>query len=267
MQTVLVGGVILVVSVIVALGGLHGVRRRVPHHVLSPHNDVAGFVYATIAVTYAVVLGFVVVTVWEQLRDAQDQADAEANAVADVARLATWFPPAEGEAIRRAALAYADSVVEDEWPAMGRQEAPLPETEARLDDLWEAYRLAGDQTGAAAEAAYDQGLDKLDEVSNARRLRLLASRSGIPGVMWTVLLLGGVLTVAFAYVFGVEDARWHALIVAALAAALALLLFLVFVLNRPYQGVVRVESDGYELVERLWEEPLIPLQPAPVATP
>jgi hypothetical protein len=64
----------------------------VPHHILVEHNDVAGFIYATIAVTYAVILGFVTITVWEEFEHACDTADQEANVVADLMRLAQWFP-------------------------------------------------------------------------------------------------------------------------------------------------------------------------------
>jgi len=84
-----------------------------------------------------------------------------------------------------------------------------------------------------------------------------------------VLLAVAALTVGFAFLFGVESAWWHALMVAALAAALSLLLFLVFAINRPHQGVMRVGTEAYEVGRRLWEPPddLPMAVPGPVATP
>ena len=84
-----------------------------------------------------------------------------------------------------------------------------------------------------------------------------------------MLLAVAALTVGFAFLFGVESAWWQALMVAALAAALSLLLFLVFAINRPHQGVMRVETDAFDLGRRLWETPSRPpvAAPPPVATP
>jgi hypothetical protein len=234
-------------SVLAGLIGLRVVRRLAPHHVLAPHNDVAGFVYATIGVTYAVVLGFVLVTVWDQFGEAGDAADREADAAADLARLAAWFPASDRQAVVEAVRAYADAVVAEEWPAMANETAPSEQAAARLDALWNAYRQAGQ--GAIVETApYAEGLARLDELTNARRERLLASRAGLPGVMAAVLVVGGVLTVGFAYAFGVERAPSHALMIAALAATLGLLLFLTFELNHPFRGDVHVRPEGLEVV-------------------
>jgi cytochrome c biogenesis factor len=48
---IIVGGSLLLTLLVVAI-----VRRLVSHETLARHNDVAGFVYATMGVTYAVVL-------------------------------------------------------------------------------------------------------------------------------------------------------------------------------------------------------------------
>jgi predicted negative regulator of RcsB-dependent stress response len=46
-----------------------------------------GFVYATIGVIYGVILGFVVITVWQEFEDATAQTDQEALTVANLIRL------------------------------------------------------------------------------------------------------------------------------------------------------------------------------------
>jgi hypothetical protein len=52
--------------VLLAVVGLLLVRSRLPHPRLKPHHDVAGYIYAGLAVLYAVLLAFVVVIVWQQ---------------------------------------------------------------------------------------------------------------------------------------------------------------------------------------------------------
>jgi Protein of unknown function (DUF4239) len=242
---VLVGGLFVVAAVLLALAGLYFVRRVVPHHVLAPHNDVAGFVYATIAVTYAVILGFAVITVWEQFEEARHNADREANAVADLYRLAAWFPDTEKGPIQQSLIDYANSVVDDEWDAMNRSTAPDPRTAAELDRLWDLYRQAGEGS-IGQSTAYDDSLDRLQDLGDARRIRLLESREGIPGIMWAGLIAGAVLTVGFAYGFGVERGQSHALMLATLAASISLLLFIVWSLDHAYRGDVRVKPEPFE---------------------
>ena len=54
------------ISVSLAAGGLILVQRLVPIAVRRQHNDVAGFIYAVLGVVYAVLLGLMVVAVWEE---------------------------------------------------------------------------------------------------------------------------------------------------------------------------------------------------------
>lgn len=236
-------------SILFTLVGLFVARRLVPHHVLSPHNDVAGFIYATIAVTYAVILGFVTITVWEQFQQASENADREANVVADLYRLASWLPESDGPQIQQALQIYAHSVVDDEWTAMDKGEAPAATTDAALNHLWDLYLVADPQQGAQV-TAYDDSLERLQELGNTRRIRLLESQSGIPGILWIGLIAGGAITVTFAFGFGVERGPSHAVMLATLAASVSLLLFMISTLDHAFHGDLRVQPDGMELVLR-----------------
>src|SRR5215213_11146166 len=113
MGVVVVGGSLLLTLLAVVL-----VRRLVAHQTLARHNDVAGFVYATTGVTYAVVLAFVVIAVWENYAATREVADQEASSLGALYRLANGFPAPHRGAAQVKLLRYAESVVDDEWPAM-----------------------------------------------------------------------------------------------------------------------------------------------------
>jgi uncharacterized membrane protein YgaE (UPF0421/DUF939 family) len=70
------------VPIVVAVLGLVVVQRLVPSALRQEHNDVAGFIYAVVGVTYAVLLAFVVVVVWEEYERAKDTVETEANELA-----------------------------------------------------------------------------------------------------------------------------------------------------------------------------------------
>jgi hypothetical protein len=65
-----------------------------------------------------------------------------------------------------------------------------------------------------------------------------------------VLVAGGVLTVAFTYIFGIEPAWLHAVAVAGLALMVSLILHVIGVLDYPFNGGVQVQPDAFEQVLR-----------------
>jgi hypothetical protein len=257
---VIVGGSLLLTLLAIAL-----VRRLVSHQTLARHNDVAGFVYATTGVTYAVVLAFVVIAVWENYAATREVADAEASAVGALYRLANGFPEPHRAAAQEALLGYAEVVVDVAWPAMEAGDDATPQTSAALDHLYAVYARP-DLVAAVNPQQYDESLDQLGEVSATRRARVLASNSGLPPIMWLVLIGGGVLVVAFAFLFGVESPYSQAAIMGGLTVTISLLLFVVADAQHPFRGGFAVEPEGMESVLEQFGHAPAPA-PAPAATP
>src|SRR5215204_7502083 len=113
---------VVLAVVVVALLGLTIVRRTVSHERLAQHTEIAGYVYAVIGVIYAVILAQVVIAAWEEYRDARAVADDEATAVLNLARLAQVWPDEDRERVEVALSAYAQHVVEVEWPDMAHNQ-------------------------------------------------------------------------------------------------------------------------------------------------
>ncbi len=90
----------------------------------------------------------------------------------------------------------------------------------------------------------------VDDLDEQRALRLLEVREGLPPILWVVLVVGGVITVAFTYLFGMETPWLHMLAVAALTVIVSLILYTIAVLDYPFNGGLRVGPDAFELVLR-----------------
>jgi Protein of unknown function (DUF4239) len=244
---------ISVIPVLVAVAGLMIMGRLVPSESRKAHNDVAGFIFAVLGVIYAVLLAFVVIVVWEEFERAETDVESEANELANVYFLADRFPEPEKTRIRDLARSYARTVVEEEWPLMARgRESP------RADELLHEIRLTFlglDPHTGTQQILYEQGLERIHELQDARTLRLVDARRGVPAVLWTVLVLGAVVTVGFTYLFGLESNLMHALMVAALTLVITSVLFTIAALNYPFSGVVRVPPDAFEAVLRAFDNP------------
>src|SRR5918995_3746867 len=90
--SIVFGLFMICLAMLLAVGGLVLVQRLVPIEVRQPHNDVAGFIYAVVGVAYAVLLGLILIAVWEQFSEARETAEREASQVADVFWLAHRMP-------------------------------------------------------------------------------------------------------------------------------------------------------------------------------
>jgi hypothetical protein len=229
-----------------AVGGLVLVQRLVPIERRQEHNDVAGFIYAVLGVAYAVLLGLMVVADWQDWQDARDSATQEANELAAVFWLAHGLPQPEARHIQGLARSYAQVEVHKEWPLM-RDGKSSPKAYELLDGMRasvEALRPAG----AAQTVLYDNLLQRLHELGDARRTRLLEAEEGLPALLWAVLLVGGAITVGFTYLFGLQSTTVHVLMVAALALVIGLVLFTVAALDYPFKGDIRIGPEIFDEV-------------------
>ncbi len=166
---------VIVLPVLLAVAGLLLVQRLVPPMLRQEHNDVAGFIYAVVGVLYAVLLAFVVIVVWQQLEATRNAAEDEANELAGVYFLANRFPEPERSRVQDLARSYARTVVEEEWPLMAEGKAS-PRAWVLLDELRLAVQGMDPRT-EAEQVLYDQGVTRMHELSDARRVRLLDARA------------------------------------------------------------------------------------------
>jgi protein-S-isoprenylcysteine O-methyltransferase Ste14 len=246
-------GVLTVCAVaLVAVAGLGVVQRLVPAPLRREHNDVAGFIYAVVGVIYAVLLALVVIAVWEEHEAAGATVREEANGLADVFWLARRLPEPDGPRIQGLARSYATVVAEEEWPLMARGGGSSPEAWALMDEM--RLGMQGLEVDARSDQVlFEQGLERIDALADARRERVVEAEEGIPAVLWAVLVFGGIITVGFTYLFGLENTRSHRLMVAAVAGLIGLVLFTVGSLEYPFSGGTRVGPEAFELVLRRFE--------------
>jgi hypothetical protein len=244
-----VGGVCLL-----ALAGFELVQRLVPAASRRQHNDVAGFIYAALGVIYAVLLALVVIAVWEQYGAARETVEQEANAAADIFWLANQLPEPRGTHVQELVRSYAEEVVEHEWPLMEQGRAPLmtqtqgaPGGWTIIDDILQNIQGFEPRT-KGEEQLYAEGLDQIDALADARRMRLVAAEEGVPGVLWSVLIFGGIVAVGFTYLFGLENTWAHRLMVVTLASVIGLVLFTVGAMEHPFSGGARIGTGAFELI-------------------
>jgi hypothetical protein len=242
---------VITVCVLAALAFLWVVTRS-SSTARKESNDFTGPVVAVIGTTYAVILAFMLSGVWNMLQQAQANADQEANSLVNVWRISANIEEPEGQRVRELCQTYAQLVISKEWPAMVADK-PLPvETREILNQLWKLSGRSQARSGSDSIASY-QFMEELRMLTEYRRVRLMHSQEELPGILRTVLIAGGMITVAACCFFGVPSFRFHVLQIVVLSFLISLVLVAIADLDRPYQGNDIVQPQGFTLALHTFE--------------
>src|SRR5258708_6399613 len=119
---------VVVVALASAFGFMEAVNYYWPPEQRRAHNDLIGWQLSVLGTTYAVIVGFMLYTVWISFGTADLNSDAEANSLVNVYRLSDGLPAQQGDKLKSLARAYGDAVVDHEW---GEMAVNLMPTESR----------------------------------------------------------------------------------------------------------------------------------------
>jgi hypothetical protein len=233
-----------ILAVIGSLLFMAALNRIWPWEKRRAHNDVIGWQLSILGTTYAVILGFMLYAVWTNFGAAEVNVDLEANAVVNVYRLAAGLPEEQRVQLEKLALSYADVAINEDWPKMRHDQ--IPERSQQINgDMWKL--LMSVKAASPVEiTAEDHALYELSALTEHRRTRLLQSTSKLPDVLWFVLIIGGVVTVASACLFGSENVWLHGLQVLAFSLLISMGLVAIADIHRPFQGAVHVRDYAFK---------------------
>jgi len=236
---------VFVIAVTALAVGVHAVIqwRIASYERMVKHNDVAGFLLSVVGVIYAVVLGFVVIVAWQKYGAALDNADQEVAGVSDLYRTAAGFPAPLRATVRRELHSYVELMINKEWPEMARG-VQGNEGLNMLEKV--AYAVNTFRPSNAGEAdVHQQSLGLLTRLFDARRMRSHENSPSIAPILWAALVVGGLATLGFSYLFGVEARRVQLLMTGIVACVIAIMFATIIEFNRPFSGGVGIPSAGW----------------------
>jgi hypothetical protein len=211
-------------------------------------NDAVGTVFGLVGGLQAVIMAFVLISLFDTVSSVRDGSQREANALVAVYWASDSLPEASRTQIQDLSRTYARTVIDQEWPSM-RDGTPVASPGwSILDQL----RAAID--GAATESDWQEArkadaASQLWAVYEARQARLTAAGdSGVSTVVWIALIVGSLLSVSLPYLFDGPKVVTHAILMASLAGTTALMIFAIYQLQNPFSGGVQVGPDALQSV-------------------
>ena len=244
----LAGPAIIATICLFAVVGLVFVRRRVlPRlRVEGGDSEFTGSMLQSVMVFYGLAVALIAVTVFQTYSDTAKVVTGEATAVNALYRDVTSYPEPVRAELQKGLRDYTKYVIDEAWPLQRRGKVPgagiehMTRFQATLDKFEPATE--------GQKLLHGESLRAYNLLIQARRLRLDAVGTGLPKVMWAVIVVGAFISLSSSFFFKVEDARLHILEVLLLAVFIGLVIFMILSLDRPFRGDLGIGAEPYQLV-------------------
>jgi hypothetical protein len=232
-----------------ALGSLWALRRWVLPR-LRIDTEASLFLGAAVMqsamVLYGLIAALTAVSVWTQHSQVADTVSREATAIAIVWRDLGGYPQRERDSMREVLRGYTKQIIQEAWPEQRR--GRIPRMGLEWLDRFQAQLFLFEPASEAQKILHARTLDAYNGMIEARRARLDAVNTELPAVMWFVLLPGAMGCLLLCLFFRIEDVRFQAVLMVGLAGFVAMVLFVIISLDKPFQGAMAISADSYQLI-------------------
>ncbi len=231
-----------------ALAGFWIVRRRILPAMHLRYQDAyfGAAVLQSAMLLYGLIAALTAIGVWQRYTQAADIVSGEATAIANLWRDLGGYPSPQREEMREVVRGYTDQVIHEAWPQLRRGQ--IPQQGVEWMDRLQAQLFAYEPVTEAQKSLHAGTLGAFNQLVQQRRQRLDIARAELPIVLWWVLLPGALGCIALCLFFHVKNVQFQIILIAGLAAFLAMVLFVIFALDRPLSGDMAVSADSYQLV-------------------
>ncbi len=244
----IVGAAIIVTLCLFATVGLMLVRRLVLPRltVHAADSEFTGAMLQSVMVFYGLAVALIAVSVWQTYSDVSKVVSEEATALAALYRDVGGYPDSVRPTLQAELRDYTHQIIYGAWPAQQRRE--VPKAGVSLMNTFQATLFTFEPTTENQKLLHLETLRAYNHLILARNLRLDAVQTGLPAVMWTVIILGAFIGLSASFFFRVQDARLQIIEVLLLAIFIGLIIFMILALDRPFRGDLGIPSDSYQLI-------------------
>ena len=195
-----------------------------------------------LGILFALLIGFIAVEVWNNYDKAKVAVATEASALRAVVLLAGTFPEEQKTRIHALIDRHIEMAVNEGWPAMARHRATLSTLPTSLIAALQET-LALKPADDSQRIAQSEMLRALEKALDARRQRIVISKSSVGRVKWAGILLQGICTLIAIAMVHSDNRLACAIAMTLFATGMALSLLLIGAYSRPFVGEISVRPD------------------------
>lgn len=205
-------------------------------------KDVSPAMLSPLGVIFGLMVVFIAAQVWNDIDRARAAVNREASAIRGVTLLAHSFPGETETRIRSLIRQHVDEAVSIEWPSMAQQSASLTMVAPALSDALQSVLLLEPKSEGQITAQREM-VEGLEDAMDARRQRIIASRSSVNWIKWNCMFgLALCMVIAIAAVH-CDNRGAATLAVGIFATGVALSVLLILSHDRPFSGEIAIKPD------------------------
>ena len=218
-------------------------------------NDLISYLLGAHGVYFGILLGLLSLAAYENFNKAETQVTQEAASMSGLYRVFSGYPKPTRDELRQLLREYARSVISEDWPAQRRGETTRGGTELVTKIQTVLYAFEPQTPGQ--ELLHGQALSSFNDLRDFRRLRLYAVTSGIPELLWYVVLIGAITSMVLFWMLEMKFLP-HLLLGGISNFFLATLIAFVVAMDNPFLGEVSISSSPFE---QIYDQLMVPKAP------
>jgi len=208
-------------------------------------NQVVSTALSSHGLFYGILLGLLAVTAYQNYAAVTDTSAREAASLAALYRDVSAYPEPPRCALQAQLREYTRFVIEEAWPLQRRGIVPVGGT-TRFS-VFHKELTAFEPVTPGQEILHAEALHQFNQMVEIRRLRLNSVSTGIPNVLWYVVVLGAVVNIMLMWLLDMRLIA-HLFLGGCLAFFVGAVISLVAAMDYPYRGEVSVGPDAFQLV-------------------
>ena len=214
-------------------------------------NDVVGYVLSCFCVFYGILLGLLAVAAYQNYGQVELNVTREASSLAALYYDVTSYPQPYRERLQESLRDYCVFVIERGWPA--HRQGLIPKEGGVRMRIFQNYLVEFQPQSKSEEIIHAETLRQFNNFIEHRRIRLHSVTTGIPIVMWYVVLVGAIINIALVWLFDMKLIS-HLFLGSLLAFYLGTMIFLIAAMDNPFRGEVSVSPEPFKMVLELMND-------------
>jgi len=215
-----------------------------------------GLALSSYFVLFGLLLGLLAVATYQNYSNVDDIVTNEASSLAALYREISSLPqPSRGQ-LQQRLREYTRYTIEEGWAQ--QRKGIVPKGEVVRSGLLIRSLLDFEPSNDKEKLIYEDALRQSDHRNELSRARLSNVTTGLPTVLWWVVVAGAAINIVLIWMQDME-VHVHMILGAALASILGLVIFLIAELDNPFRGEISIGPDA---IARVYEDVMKPRQTA-----
>src|SRR5262245_53478131 len=208
-------------------------------------NDSVGYLLGAHGVYLGVLLGLLAVAAHQNYSGVEGIIGNEATKLSGLYRDVVTYPEAHRSKLTAILRVYTELVIKEDWPLQKKGLIPTKGTKV-INELEKELMKFEPQT-VTQQIMHAETIHQLNAFTEARRARLQAVTTGIPALLWAVVIIGAGVAIFLMWILDMKLMA-HFFLSGVVSFYLATLIALVAAMDNPFRGEVSVEPEAYQMV-------------------